>query len=125
MSIGNRELRLMESQVRTLTNDSGFRLNDFMAGLHVVLDVTLNAASAASIVLKIQGLDTVSGKWYDLLTSAAVTAAGTTVYKVFPSATAAANATANDIVPYKWRVLVTHADANPITYSVGASLIAS
>lgn len=125
MDVGNRDQRLLESQVRTATNSTTNQLNDFMSGIHVVLDVTINAGTAASIVLKIQGFDVASGKYYDLLASAAVTAVGTTIYKVFPSAPVTTNVSANDILPYKWRVLVTHADANPITYSVGASLIAS
>lgn len=123
MNPGNRDLHLMESLARTATNNSGNKLNDFMSGIHVVLDVAVNAGTAASIVLTIQGFDAVSERYYTLLEGAAVTAVGTTVYKVFPGATDTANVSVNDILPYKWRVLVTHADENPITYSVGASVV--
>lgn len=123
MNPGNRDYKLMESQVRIATNNSGIKLNDFMAGIHVVLDVTVNAGTAASITLTIQGFDASSGQYYTLLASSAVTAVGTTVYKIFPGAPVTTNVSVNDIVPYKWRVLVTHGNANPITYTVGASLI--
>jgi hypothetical protein len=45
----------------------------------------------------------------------------TTVLKVGPGLTAAANLVANDMIPSIWRVIVTHGDTDSATYSVGCN----
>jgi hypothetical protein len=91
------------------------------AGLFVVIDVTAIVATP-SIVFKLQGLDRVSAKWFDILTSAAITGVGTTVLRVHPELTAVANTVAKDMLPETLRVVATAADADSCTYSVGAIL---
>jgi len=88
-------------------------------GLIVVIDCTAIAASP-SVVFTIQGYDPTSGKYYTILASAAIVGTGTTVLRVFPGATAAANLVANDVLPASWRIIATHGDADSITYSVSA-----
>ena len=88
--------------------------------LRVVLDVT--TAGTGSITLSIEAQDAISGKWVALLTGAAVTTVSTNVYEVGPSLTAAANATANRALSRNMRIVVTHNNANTITYSVGRQL---
>lgn len=90
-------------------------------GLHLVIDVTA-VTLTPSITVTIQGVDRTSGKVYTILASAAITATGTTILKVFPAATAAANLVANDLLPPIFRITVTHADADSITYSVADQL---
>jgi hypothetical protein len=91
-------------------------------GLHLVIDVTAVTATP-SVTFTIQGGDPVSGKFYTILASAAITGTGTTVLKVYPGLTAAANSVASDVLPGRWRVIATHGDADSITYSVGAQLV--
>ncbi len=91
------------------------------SGLHLVIDVTAIAATP-SITVTIAGVDRASGKTYTTLASAAITATGTTVLKVGRGLTAAANLVANDLLPPIFRVTVTHADADSITYSVSGHL---
>jgi len=92
-------------------------------GLNVVMDVTASAATP-SVVVTIQGKDLVSGKFYTILASAAFTGGvETRVLRVGPSLVAAANLAATAHLPRYWRVIVTHSDADSITYSVGASLM--
>lgn len=110
------------SAARTATGNSGDLANGQHRGLHIVIDVTA-ASATPSVVFTVQGKDETSGQYYTILASAAITGTGTTVLRVFPGATAAANTVANDVVPKVWRVLATHADADSITYSVGACLI--
>ena len=76
------------------------------------------------VTLTIDGYDRTSGKYYNLLTGAAVTANSTNVYKVGADLTAAANATANDYVPRYFRIVVTANNANAAVYSVGYNLLA-
>ena len=111
----------LPSAARTATVQSAAIKTAGRSGCHVILDVTAVAATP-SITLSIEALDPVSGQWYNLLTGSAVTAIGTTVYRIHPSLTAAANATAKDSLPSNIRVNVAHADADSITYSVGVSL---
>lgn len=116
------KLKPFESAARTATTNSGDLDNGQHRGLHVVIDVTAVSATP-SVVFTIQGKDEVSGAYYTLLASAAITGTGTTVLRVYPGLTASANLVANDVLPKTWRVLATHADSDSITYSVGACLI--
>lgn len=110
------------SEARTATNNSGDLTNSQHKGCHVIIDVTAISATP-SVVPTIQGKDSVSGKYYPLLAGAAITGTGTVILKLYPGLTDAANLVANDILPSKFRILMTHADADSITYSVGVSLV--
>lgn len=110
------------SAARTATGNSGDLSNGQHRGLHLVIDATA-ASATPSVVFTIQGKDETSGQYYTILASAAITGVSTTVLRVYPGLTAASNTVANDALPKTWRVLATHADADSITYSVGACLI--
>lgn len=89
-------------------------------GVQVVVDIT--AITAGSVVVKIRGKDAASGKYYDLLVSAAIAATGTYLLTVYPGAAVTANVSANTPLPRTWRI----EDAittGPATYTVGASVI--
>ena len=70
-----------------------------------------------------QGKDPASGKYYDLIESAAITGVGTTVLSIRPGITTTANLAVSNSVPKRIRVVATHADADSITYSVGVNLV--
>lgn len=118
---GNTNLTIFSSAARTADPTPGDKTNYNAKGIHVVLDVT--NAGTGSITLTIQGKDSVSGQYYTILAGAAVSSNSTNVYKVFRGAPVTANVSANDIIPRTFRIIVTHNNANSITYSVGASLI--
>lgn len=118
-----REITAFASEARTATGNSGDLINSGnKRGAHVVIDVTASAATP-SVVFKVQGKDQLSGKYYDLITSAAITGTGTTVLKVYPGLTPIADTVVSDCIPKRFRVLATHADADSITYSVGVNLL--
>lgn len=110
------------SASRTTTQTSADLVN---AGgsdaLHVILDVTV--PGTGSVTLSINGKDPASGKYYALLTGAAVTTTTTNVYRVGLGITVAANSAANDMVPQTMQIVVTANNANPVTYSVGYNLL--
>jgi len=108
---------IFASVARTATETSDTFQVGRVGGLIVVIDVTVDPASA-SIVFDIKGVDAFSGKSFILLTSAAIAATGTTVLRVHPSLAAAANLVADDMVPPVIEVVATAADADSITYSV-------
>lgn len=123
MADSNRQLTLLPSASRAVTTPSPAQINDARKGCHVTVDITVNAGAAGSITATIEGQDPASLKWYTILASAALTAVGTTVLRVYPGLVAAANLVANDIIPRAWRVNVVANNANPVTYSVGASSV--
>ena len=91
-------------------------------GAHIVIDVTAVAATP-SVTFTVRGVDP-SGKTFDILSSAAVNSVSTTVLKIHPGLTGAANQVANDMLPPQFEVFCDHADADSITYSVYAHLVA-
>jgi hypothetical protein len=117
----NSEVVLLASAARTTTETSGDLNNPNCRGIRVILDVT--TAGTGSITVTINGRDPASGKYQLLLAGAAVTTVSTNVYLVFPGATAAANAAANNCVPETFQIVVTANNANTITYSVGYQLL--
>jgi hypothetical protein len=118
----NTEGTALASAARTATVSSADLTNTGKRGIHVYLDVTASAATP-SITLKIEGKDSLSGDYYTILESAAVTGASNNIYKVFPGATAVTNLVANDIIPKTFRITMTHSDSDSITYSVGYCLV--
>ena len=94
--------------------------DDFVQGIQLVIDLTAISATP-SVVPTIDGKDPLSGEFYNILTGAAITTTGTTVLRVHPEIPAAANLTAQDFLPETYRVVMTHGDADSITYTVGVN----
>lgn len=111
------------SAARTATPTAVELTSEEARGLHLVIDVTA-ITSTPSVVPTIDAYDPLSGKWYNLLTGNAIVATGTTVLKIYPGIVAVPNGAASDVVPDVFRVVMTHADADSITYSVAAHLVA-
>lgn len=116
------QVTVLASAARTATPTKVLQSNPGARGLHLIIDVTA-ASATPSVVFTIQGYSALGSDYYTILASAAVTATGQTVLRVFPGATAAANTVANDMLPAQWAVDAVHADADSITYSVAASLL--
>lgn len=93
-------------------------------GLKLVVDITAITGTAPTLTVTIQGKDSVSGKYYTLLASAALTAVGTTVLTVYPGISATANIRADDVLPRSWRVITAIAGTTPaVTATIAASLV--
>lgn len=120
---GNTNLTVLSSAARTTTQTSADQVNYNHTDLVVVIDVTA-VTSTPSLVVTINGKDALSGKYYTLLTSAAISTVSTVVLRVGSSfGAAAANLIAVDRLPRTWQVVVTAGNANSATYSVGAGLL--
>lgn len=113
---------IYSSAARTATPDAPVLINKFNRGVHVIIDVTA-ITDTPSVVFSIQGKDGVSENWYTLLTSVAIVGTGTTLLRVEPAVTDEANLVEGAQIPRVWRVQAVHADADSITYSVGANLV--
>jgi hypothetical protein len=91
----------------------------------IVATVVTAKTGTPSITVAIQAFDHGSGTWVSMLTSAAInTSPSTTVLTYAPGVATTANVSAPGTLPDTIRVLVTHADAQSITYSVGLDWIA-
>lgn len=119
----NTQWTIYASAARTATPTKVVQSNPGYRFLHLVIDVTA-VSLTPSVVFTIQGYDPVADKYYTILASAAITGTGTTILKVGPGLTAAANSVANDCLPTQWAVDAAHGDADSITYSVSAFLMA-
>src|SRR3972149_1200436 len=85
------------------TADATVDLTNYGAkGVVVVVDLTA-FVTAASLTVTIQGYDSVSGKTWTILASAAIVAVSTVTLRVYPGLTAVANLTASDVLPLQWR----------------------
>lgn len=97
----------------TKSNSRGAR------GLLVVIDVTAKTSSP-SVVFTVSGVDAISGKSFTLIVSAAITAVGTTLLRIYPGLTPAANLVVSDVLPAQWKITPVHGNGDSITYSVSA-----
>lgn len=95
--------------------------NPYSSGLVATLEVS-SKIDSPSVVFTLQGKSDV-GSYYDILTSAAITTSGTTIFRVFPGATPASNVAVNDVLPAIWRVRAIHGDTDPITYALIGNMI--
>jgi hypothetical protein len=93
-------------------------------GVIVVVDITAKSGTI-DVVVNIQGKDAASGKYYTLLSSASLTAVGTTVLILYPGVTVAANTAVSAPLPATWRIQVVRgAGSTPsVTMTVGASVV--
>ena len=125
--------------------NSADQLNYYARGAIITLDVT-DATGTPSIVLAVE-LKTANGDYVVLLKASAITAIGRHTYIVYPGAGAIISgayqeegveggdivypsAAVNDVdlvvglpLGLNWRVTVTHADTDSITYSVAAAMV--
>lgn len=103
--------------------NSADQANSSARGVKVVVDITA-ITGTPTLTVTLQGKDPISGKYYTLLASAALSAVGTTVLTVYPGLTAAANLTANDVLPATWRVITAIGGTTPaVTATIAATLL--
>lgn len=116
----NSNISILASVARTATTSSNTFKNLDATRLHLVIDVTV-VPGVDTVTPKIEGYDAVSGKYYTLLTGAAISSAGTNIMKVGPGLSASAGVAAADFLPCAWRVTMTHSAGTSFTYSVAAN----
>lgn len=92
-------------------------------GLHVTINVS--GYTSGQYIPHIQGLDPVSGAWYDILVGSGsniLNAAGEYVLKVYPGSGAIPGGAASDIVPVAWRVQLIGSSTPVMALSVGFNM---
>ena len=117
LETGQGAAELLASAARTATTTSPTIVNANWRAIHFILDVTA-VPGGDSITFEFQGRDLSTLAWYPILTGAALLTTGTRVYKVGIGFTPVADFTANDLIPYISRVVITHSGAGSFTYSL-------
>lgn len=122
----NSESTLLASAARTAETSSPDQNNYAAKGAIFFLRVSA-ITDTPSITLRVYTKDSISGQYGLLVEFGAVTAEGNYVYILYPGAVETA-ATANLEIqglplPRTWKALITHADADSITYSVSCAVI--
>lgn len=112
---------LITAVAATTTQNSPDQTNYNGRGVKVRLNTT--AIGTGSITLHVQGKDSVSGSYYDLLVGAAVVTNALNIYEVYPGVTVTANVSASTAVPRIWRVQTVANNANAASYTVAVDLI--
>lgn len=118
----SRNVPALPSLARTASNNSGDLKNNDFKSAHIIIDVTAVTATG-SLVFTVEGKDALSGKYYTILQSAAITSVSTVVLGITPGGQTGANSRVNDTLPLDYRISVTHANAVSMTYSVGVNLL--
>lgn len=113
---------ILASAARTASTNSADQTNYNGRGVRLSIDVTA-VTGTASITVTIKSKDSVSGVYSTILASAAISTVSHVELTVYPGLPATANVSANAILSRTWRVEVTNANADSITYSVGADVM--
>ena len=121
------EITLLASAERTSSTVTPTQTNYNARGVMLVLDVSA-ITDTPSIQAVVQVIDTLSGDYEAILRGGNVTTVSLNSYVVYPGGISTAGG--GDVVmvailplPRKWRVTVSHSDADPITYSLSAHYI--
>jgi len=120
--VSNATVNILASAAQTATTvNTPVQLNGARKCVHVVVNVT--SFTSGTYTPTVQGYDAVANVYYTLLTGAAIAGTGTTVLKVCPSITPAANVAVSDMLPPAWRVTLAGASTPSMTFSVDALLV--
>lgn len=100
-------------------------LNYSNAGkIAIFVNVTAITGTAPTLTVTLQGKSP-QGVYYTMLASAALTATGLTVLRVYPGAAATANISANDILPETLRISTAIGGTAPAVTATIAAVLAS
>lgn len=110
---------LLSSGIRSASTNSSDIVKYKYRGAHIFAKISA-ASGTGTVTFRVQEKD-IDGNYYDIVSSVATASTGTTVLKVYPGLTAAANTVANDVLGDIWRVAVFQSGVASHTYSVTAN----
>lgn len=119
---GPQEATLAASAERTATLNTPNQTNRGHRGVVVIVRVSA-LTGAPSLSTRIIAPSPSGTHAWMFSAATAITAVGSKVYILYPGITAGGDERVNTVLPRTWYVQVSHANADPITYSVDALLI--
>lgn len=120
MRNGCYEIELVPKAARTAAY-TGNDLNSAGCRGLLIAIIASSPGAAPSVTFTVQGK--IGDQYYTLLASAAITGAGTTILRISPDLTAAANTIAKDMIPNSFRINAAVGNTDTLTYQVLATLI--
>lgn len=111
---------VLAAATRNTAVNSNTLVNFNHRGIHLVTNIT--AITTSSLTLTLQGLDNISGNFYNIGSSNAFGAVGTFLFACYPGLTPGAD-TLNNILPRNYRVAVAVGDATNVTYSISQNKV--
>lgn len=119
--LANLQINVMPAAVRTAAQiNSADVANNYYRGAHII--VTTTGYVSGNYTVTVQGKNTSTGNYYDLLVSSAITANGQTILKIYPGISGFANGATSDFLPQIWRVQLNGASTPNMTIAVDAVL---
>lgn len=118
-------IQLLPSAARTAAIQSEEQKSDgSYKGILLIIDATAETGTA-EVTPNIQAYDPVSAAWYTVWTAAAaISATGDFTYLLYPGATDGNFTEVDGIpIPIWWRLSMTVADTDSLTYSAAAHLL--
>lgn len=108
----------------TASANGANQVNPGARGVEIVIDITAIAGTTPTETVTVEGFDPISGTYWTILASTALNAVATTILRIYPGLTAAANLVANDVLPPMWRVRSTIGGTTPtVTATISAHYI--
>lgn len=117
--LSNLEEEILPSAARTASVITDDITNISAKGAHFVIDIS-DIDVATQLFVNIQGKDSTSGNYYDILITTALNIVDTFILKVYPGLIDVQNAVSSDILPLTYRFVITNTDTDSITYSITA-----
>lgn len=119
--LANLQTNIMPAAVQTAAQVNSQNIpNNYYRGGHIIVTVTSYVSGSYTVTL--QGRNTATGNYYDLLTSSAIAANGQTILKIYPGITGVANGATSDFLPQIWRVQLNGVSSPNMTVAVDAVL---
>lgn len=117
---GNQSLALINAVNVTTIQTTPDLININARGVKVFINMI--SSSMASIIVSIQFKDPWNN-YVTMLSSTAMTAAGTATLSIHPGFFNVANTSINDFLPRTWRIQAIPNNSNPCTYTIGAMTV--
>ena len=114
---------VLASLQRTASENSVDQNGRGARGIHLVLDITVDAGGTLDV--KLQRKDPLSGKYVDIPGASfpQQSGVGTTELTVFPGIAETANVSVSDVLSEVWRAVATMATSPDMTFSLAGSYV--
>lgn len=100
----NSPIQTIATVAATAVGQSPVLCNPQHRGLSVFINIGVNTAGAGTLTVTISAVDPVSGKTTVLLVSAGLTALAPVLLQIYPGLPAAANLSANAVLPSQYQI---------------------
>lgn len=113
----NPEIAIVPIGAYDTTANAEFGVDPGVTIVEAVLVATVEE-STVSLTLALEAYDIATDTWDPLITSSAMTAIGVIYVQANPTSSAISNVSAQRVPTRRMRVVVTHADADDMTYGI-------